>query len=734
MFLPIPQHAVIPTLPPHAQLHVLAIGVGRFQSAQLTPLQFVAQDATKLVRTLGQLAGNSYRQVDLQALVDEEASAQAIQTKLRELRGRVQPDDVTILYLAGHGLHDLADGSFCFATYDVDQGRARETGLPASLIARLLWQLPSRRLLIADVCSAGALNESAEATPGGLQQTLLQQVGSTSRHKLTATAGPRTFAILMASAKNCPALEARKFEGGVFTRALIEGLRGEGDNGLGSVTLRSLCGYTRTRVEVLTLGQQQPCFAVAEGDPDFVLISQPAPSLPVRSEDPLIGSQIAGYQITSRIEQAVRHVLYSGVSLKDLSVAVQMRVLSLELSRKPAEAKRFLSASQLLREAKLPGFTVVYELGWLKDGRCHVVVGTSGLRRLRDVLACGPLPPDAAWALLYATAQALQQAHQRQLVYASLTPNRVLLDADLRRFLLAEGEHMMRLGTPSTLSLRPASEPIADCMDAMYYQAPETRRPDAELTEAVDVYSLAAVACHVLLGQPPFAGDTVSQLDQAQRASPGLLDAASAPLPPGAADLLRQMLAPDPGRRPDLLRVLREFQVWQRVAPAPASTSVRPADSRTLDARTVHANKTDATLGDSVGGDPLTVEPELLEPELLEPELLVPVPVEPVMVAEPPAIPASPRVEPAYLPLPPTERIEQQTVRLPRERLYSATTLLQSPPALPLPESLSPVSPRLMPRRAAPQQELARLLPFAVSLGVVLMTILALAWSQFSHS
>lgn len=560
MFLPAGDLLNLPAPAEGAKLHILAIGVEQYEAASLLPLQYAARDAAAFAQVLGAQGRDSYSEIAAKVLVNKEARRSAILEAFEALGKAIEPQDFTVVFLAGHGVNHRETQAYHFAPFDLDERNYAGSAIDGAQICRFLWNMPGRRLLVVDTCNAGNVAADIEAGEGGhpdLHSTLLREMGSTRRPIRVRLSEPSSLAVLMATGRDSPAVESDRWEGGAFTRALIEGLQGGGENGTSAITLRTLCSYVRNRVRSLTRNQQEPRFAVAGGteeDYEILRLSPERTRPALRSGDPLIGKSICGFKILARIEQTPRHTLYSGVSESAPQCAIQLRALSRELSRQAAEVQRFHLSARVLRQLRSPYFVEVHELGKLPDGRAHIIVRAAGRRRLRDVLSCGPLPVLEATRLLLFIAAAMGAAHRAGVLYFSLTPSRVLIDEQLEQFQLYDGENACSIDSPSAAPARPGEDPVLDEMDSIHYQAPECDAPGARLSGQVDVYALGALAFHALTGRAPYSGQTVGQIRAARRQGPPL-PALDAPCAAALTDLIQRMLALDPQERPGLAEI-----------------------------------------------------------------------------------------------------------------------------------------------------------------------------------
>jgi transcriptional regulator with GAF, ATPase, and Fis domain len=173
---------------------------------------------------------------------------------------------------------------------------------------------------------------------------------------------------------------------------------------------------------------------------------------------------------------------------------------------------------------------------WIAGGRCDA-------RRWDD--------PRALWSLIADVAGALAVVHGAGLVHGDVAPGNVVIASDGRAVLVdlgLAGEDGAR-GTPG-------------------YMAPEAFGGLVE--PASDLYSLGALAAHLVLGHPPFSAPTLGELVQ-QIVAAKRLELPGMPKP--LVELIRRLMERDPARRPaSALALLDELDA---LAPAIAPDLAR---------------------------------------------------------------------------------------------------------------------------------------------------------------
>ncbi|MEZ5581788.1 MAG: caspase family protein [Candidatus Competibacteraceae bacterium] len=136
------------------RLFLLAIGVSEYADPSLN-LGFAAADAEALARRFQQEEGGLYGQVQVQTLLNQQATRANVLDSM-DILNRMTQDDLAILFIAGHGVQDER-GSFYFLPHD---GRAEQ--LRSSAIKWLDFQevtssLPGKVILLADTCHSGSI-------------------------------------------------------------------------------------------------------------------------------------------------------------------------------------------------------------------------------------------------------------------------------------------------------------------------------------------------------------------------------------------------------------------------------------------------------------------------------------------------------------------------------------------------------------------------------------------------
>jgi len=182
----------------------------------------------------------------------------------------------------------------------------------------------------------------------------------------------------------------------------------------------------------------------------------------------------------------------------------------------------------------------------------------------QDVLAHGPLAPEAVARLGTEIGSALAAVHGAGLVHRDLKPANVVRDAG-GRFVLADFGLGLRADAASTASGTPM------------YMAPETLA-GAPATPRSDVHSLGLLLWFALAGRHPFAVTTLAERIAASAAGPSpALRGLRPDAPPRLVAAIERAIAPEPTAR---FASARELVATIADAGAAATRARRPARSR----------------------------------------------------------------------------------------------------------------------------------------------------------
>jgi WD40 repeat protein len=237
--------------PVKGNLYMLAVGVNVFPALpKRNHLAYAAQDAEELGRTWKMQGTENYAQILVHTISDHSADKPDQKTIVSALKFVEQagPDDTVVIFLASHGLSDLA-GNYYFVPRDVvpqdianaQKGEKVTSLIPWTVFFDALRDAAGRRVLIVDTCQARSIEGKFEV------------------HSLMKRSAASQFALIVASKGNEESQEYAPAKHGLFTYSLISALKPDADaNRDGRVSLREIFDFALPIVEELRHKQTGP--------------------------------------------------------------------------------------------------------------------------------------------------------------------------------------------------------------------------------------------------------------------------------------------------------------------------------------------------------------------------------------------------------------------------------------------------------------------------------------------
>lgn len=228
-------------------LYLLAVGIDQYRDHALK-LNYSVNDAKVLVEAIRKHGRGLYRDIHAEYVLDNEATRDNIRNAFVGINKKMQPDDIFVLYMAGHGL--TVENNYYFFPWELiytGDDSVKKDALSRSELQQLLSMVPAQKaVVLLDTCNAGAFSGSSMR---GL-------VAKTAIYKLVRATGRAT---IMASSDDQAAMEGYRGHG-VFTWALIEGIKGAADT-LGNkdqaTSINEIAEFVVETVPKITMEQWQ---------------------------------------------------------------------------------------------------------------------------------------------------------------------------------------------------------------------------------------------------------------------------------------------------------------------------------------------------------------------------------------------------------------------------------------------------------------------------------------------
>lgn len=220
-------------------LRVLAVGISNYPGD--LKLEFGRSDAETFAETLKQQSRGLFHEVEARTLTDDAATRAGILDGLSWLEKNTLWPDVAVLYVSGHGINDEAGRLFVLPR-DGNAKELEKTAIAEDELKRFCASTRGKILVLLDACHAG-----------GLQINV---------NDLARELGRNDYGVIVMSSSRGDevAWEDRRWGGGAFTKALVDGLNGAADLRKKGYVLTpvDLDPYVYYTVLELTRGRQTP--------------------------------------------------------------------------------------------------------------------------------------------------------------------------------------------------------------------------------------------------------------------------------------------------------------------------------------------------------------------------------------------------------------------------------------------------------------------------------------------
>ncbi|MDQ3016503.1 MAG: caspase family protein [Bacteroidota bacterium] len=222
-------------------IYALIVGASRYE--YFKSLMYTDDDAYQIYAFLRSPEGGAVPDDHIRILIDESAVAENIYKGLDDIIAMAGPEDVVMVYFAGHGLQ----GYYVPVDSDGYKNRVEYEDIKERLSACQARQ----KLVIADACYSGSL--LAAKTPMFESVDLFYK-------RLSASGGGTAF--LLSSKSEEYSLESQGLKQGIFSHYLVSGLKGKADADHDHiVTLDELYTYVYINVRTYSGNLQSPILA-----------------------------------------------------------------------------------------------------------------------------------------------------------------------------------------------------------------------------------------------------------------------------------------------------------------------------------------------------------------------------------------------------------------------------------------------------------------------------------------
>jgi serine/threonine-protein kinase len=240
-----------------------------------------------------------------------------------------------------------------------------------------------------------------------------------------------------------------------------------------------------------------------------------------------------------------------------LSRPAAVKLIRAEEAANEHSAERFRREAAAIARLTSPHTITLYDFGVSEQGQFYYVMELLEGEDLDVMLErSGPLSPERMAHYLVGACKSLAEAHAAGLVHRDLKPSnlfacRLGLEKDFLKVL----DFGLARRAPAEESRLTQEHTVHGTPD---YIAPETLTPEGSVDGRTDMYSLAATAYHLLVGQPVFSGAMMQKIIKHSTAEPQNVSERAA-VPEPLAGLLMACLRKTPEERPHAHEMLEQL-------------------------------------------------------------------------------------------------------------------------------------------------------------------------------
>lgn len=282
----------------------------------------------------------------------------------------------------------------------------------------------------------------------------------------------------------------------------------------------------------------------------------------------LVGQRLAQYEVRALLDEGGMAQVYEGFDL-NLERRVAIKVLSaVQGASRETLAERFRREARLLAALRHPHIVQIFDYGEQEGHRFIVqelLPGPTLAHWMRE--QAGPLERESFFEVARQIASGLDAAHEAGIVHRDIKPANLMWNA-ADKLLLTD------FGIARDLQADASITQTGIVLGTPTYLSPEQAKGHA-VTPASDLYSFAMILYELLVGRPPFEGDTpMAVVLQHLEQQPPPASQQRPDLPPALDAVFEHALAKEPSQRyPSAHSLVAALEAgWGR-----AVTEARPA-------------------------------------------------------------------------------------------------------------------------------------------------------------
>ncbi len=208
------------------------------------------------------------------------------------------------------------------------------------------------------------------------------------------------------------------------------------------------------------------------------------------------------YQVLEVLGSGGTSVVYKAKDIL-LNRLVTIKILREQFARDEKFVSRFRNEAQAVARLSHPNIVSIYDVAFAEGVHYLIMEYVEGGSLKEYIDQHGPLPVDETLDIFHQLLNALQHAHENNVIHRDIKPHNILLDV----------KHNVRVTdfglAVTTTNL--TNQTNNDVMGSVYYMSPEQIKGE-QITAATDTYSAGLLLYEMLCHQRPFTGDSAVEI------------------------------------------------------------------------------------------------------------------------------------------------------------------------------------------------------------------------------
>jgi len=270
----------------------------------------------------------------------------------------------------------------------------------------------------------------------------------------------------------------------------------------------------------------------------------------------VIDERLGNFLVKELIGHGAMASVYRAFDTK-LERDVALKIPDLKYADHPVFKQRFTSEAKAMAKLQHNNIVQIFSVGEHEGIPFMAMEFVDGPSLYKIMADRQGMEPDEAAEYVLQVCEAIECAHQRGIIHRDLKPGNIMVDPSGRVLVADFGIAKIMSGDTDQDTLTFVGTPI--------YMSPE-QCGEGTLDKRTDIYSLGIIFYEMIMGRPPFVGETPAEIIKGHLLdTPSFMGERMNRMPPALVRIVRRMLAKDPEQRySDAHALMLEIKLWKK--------------------------------------------------------------------------------------------------------------------------------------------------------------------------